>query len=185
MKKLVLFVLPLIAAAMLFSGMGKKPVAEESSLSAPMANCECSKECKACGKDMENCGKDGCTCMKPDMKDVKCVKCSDCKACAKDKKNCGKEGCTCMKMDMKEMKGMKGMNHGKMEGKKAEGASTLFVRKPTKEELGKDVTCPVMTDEKFKVSAATPVIDYKGKAYFMCCNGCPQKFMANPEKYVK
>ena len=141
MKKIFLFVLPLIAAATLLSGMGKKPATEESSICQPMTKCECSK---------------------------------DCKACAKDKKNCGKEGCTCIKMDKKEMN-----------GKKSEAASKLFVRKPTKEELGKEVTCPVMTNEKFKVSVATPVVDYKGKAYFMCCNGCPQKFMANPEKYAK
>ena len=66
-----------------------------------------------------------------------------------------------------------------------ESPSKLFVRKATKEEIGKEVSCPVMTMEKFKVSTVTPVIDYKGKTYFMCCNGCPEKFMANPEKYIK
>src|SRR3989339_682177 len=143
MKKLVLFVLPLIAAAMLFSGMGKKPsVEEESTLAQTMKCSECSKDCK----------------------------------------DCAKEGCTCMKMDMKDMKGMK---HEKMKGKKSDTTAKLFVRKPTKEELGKEATCPVMTDETFKVSVVTPVIDYKGKAYYMCCDGCPQKFIANPEKYVK
>src|SRR3989339_628164 len=185
MKKLVLFVLPLIAAAMLFSGMGKKPsVEEESTLAQTMKCSECSKDCKVCAKDMKNCGKEGCTCRvvdcNPGMKC--CMNWKDCKLCAKDMKNCGKEGCTCMKMDMKDMKGMK---HEKMKGKKSDTTAKLFVRKPTKEELGKEATCPVMTDETFKVSVVTPVIDYKGKAYYMCCDGCPQKFIANPEKYVK
>jgi|GEM_PF-2269953 len=190
MKKIIMFVLPLLAAGILLSGMGKKPqVAEESSIAAPLAaSCAvCAKDCKVCVKDKKNCGKEGCTCKMTECKpEMKCAK--DCKACAKDMKNCGKEGCTCMKMDMKEMKGMKGMkgmDHSKMKGKMAPSSSKLFVRQATKAELGKEVTCPVMKDEKFKVSAATPVIDYKGKAYFMCCNGCPQKFMENPEKYAK
>ncbi|OGF51177.1 MAG: hypothetical protein A2231_01955 [Candidatus Firestonebacteria bacterium RIFOXYA2_FULL_40_8] len=182
MKKLVLFVLPLIAVGLLLSGMGKKPVAEESSLSTPMTACSsgCMKECKVCAKDMKNCGKEGCICKSTECKPG--MKCADCKNCVKDMKNCGKADCTCMNMDKKDMKGMK---HGKMKGKNAETSSKLFIRTPAKEELGKEVTCPVMTTEKFKVSTVTPVIDYKGKAYFMCCNGCPQKFMANPEKYVK
>ena len=97
-----------------------------------------------------------------------------------------------MKADMKGMKheDMKNMKQGevkdtKQKDTKVPAPAKLFVRQPTKAELGKEVTCPVMTTEKFKVSVATPVIDYKGKAYFMCCKGCPEKFMANPEKYVK
>lgn len=184
MKRVILFALPLFAAFMLLSGSAGKAPSPES-VSAMSESCVCSKDCKACAKDAKNCGKEGCTCMK---EGVKCVCSKDCKACAKDMKNCGKEGCTCMKMEMKGMKhgDMKGMDHGNMKGmKKAANSSKLFVRQPTKEELGQEATCPVMTNEKFKVSVATPVVDYKGKAYFMCCKGCPEKFIAAPEKYVK
>lgn len=97
-----------------------------------------------------------------------------------------------MKMDMKGMKheDMKGMKQGDMKDTKQKDAKVsnpakLSVRQPAKAELGKEVVCPVMTDNKFKVSVDTQVIDYKGKAYFMCCKGCAAKFMANPEKYVK
>ncbi len=161
MRKLVLFVLPLFAAFMLLGGCGQKaPVAGESSISKVMSMaCTCSKDCKVCAKDPKNCGKAGCTCMKADMKGMK-------------------------HEDMKNMKQGE-VKDTKQKDTKVPAPAKLFVRQPTKAELGKEVTCPVMTTEKFKVSVATPVIDYKGKAYFMCCKGCPEKFMANPEKYVK
>ncbi len=183
MKKLGLLVLPLFAAFMLLGGCGQKAaVSEESSLEKTMA-CVCAKDCKVCAKDMKNCGKEGCTCMKASGKTAACVCAKDCKVCAKDMKNCGKEGCTCMKMDMKGMKPgvMKDM---KKDAVKGANPAKLAVRQAVKAEIGKEVVCPV-TKEKFKVTAATQVIDYKGKAYFMCCNGCPDKFMATPEKYAK
>ena len=50
-------------------------------------------------------------------------------------------------------------------------AEELNVRQPNQSEIGKGATCPV-TNEKFDVSKDTPVIDYKGKSYFFCCEGC-------------
>ena len=66
----------------------------------------------------------------------------------------------------------------------APAAEALKSRAPKADELGKDVVCPVM-GTKFKVNKTTQVFDYKGKAYYMCCNGCPQAFSKNPEKYIK
>ncbi len=56
-------------------------------------------------------------------------------------------------------------------------------RKPTPEEIGKEAVCLVMK-HKIKVSANTPVIDYHGKSFYFCCQGCPAEFKKNPEKYM-
>ncbi|MEI7905555.1 MAG: hypothetical protein WCI43_09120 [Candidatus Firestonebacteria bacterium] len=69
-------------------------------------------------------------------------------------------------------------------GTAAPAGGELKSRTPKAEEIGKAVVCPVM-DTKFKVAKDTPVFDYKGKAYFMCCGGCPGPFSKNPEKYAK
>jgi YHS domain-containing protein len=66
----------------------------------------------------------------------------------------------------------------------APAGEVLKSRLPKPEELGKEVVCPVMKT-KFKVNKTTQVFDYKGKAYFMCCGGCPGPFSKDPEKYVK
>lgn len=50
----------------------------------------------------------------------------------------------------------------------------------------KKIHCAVTHDE-MDVAVATKkkmYADYKGKRYFFCCNGCPQAFKKNPEKYV-
>ena len=36
----------------------------------------------------------------------------------------------------------------------------------------------------FEVSKDTPVLDYKGKSYFFCCQGCVYDFKKDPEKYA-
>lgn len=46
------------------------------------------------------------------------------------------------------------------------------------------VSCPV-TGEKIAKDKAYSKVEYKGKTYYFCCAGCPEKFMKNPEKYVK
>jgi YHS domain-containing protein len=56
-------------------------------------------------------------------------------------------------------------------------------RRPTPQEIGKEATCTVM-NHKFKITANTPVIDYHGKSYFFCCEGCPSEFKRNPGKYA-
>ncbi|HVP35972.1 MAG TPA: YHS domain-containing protein [Terriglobales bacterium] len=50
--------------------------------------------------------------------------------------------------------------------------------KITKEELGKEATCPV-TKKSFKITKDTPAIDFQGKTYYFCCPGCVDKFMAS------
>ena len=60
----------------------------------------------------------------------------------------------------------------------------LDVRRPNQSEIGKAATCPV-TNEKFGVSKDTPVIDYKGNKYFLCCEGCIGTFKKDPDRFTK
>ncbi len=39
-------------------------------------------------------------------------------------------------------------------------------------------------DYDFDVKASTSVIDYRGKIFYFCCEGCPQEFKQNPGKYT-
>jgi len=41
-------------------------------------------------------------------------------------------------------------------------------------------TCPVMGGAIDK----TIFVEYKGKKVYFCCKGCPETFLANPEKYL-
>ncbi len=41
-------------------------------------------------------------------------------------------------------------------------------------------TCPVMGGPINK----SIFIEYQGKKVYFCCNGCPDMFKANPEKYI-
>jgi YHS domain-containing protein len=70
-----------------------------------------------------------------------------------------------------------------MPGKAGPANPDVKERAATKAEIGKEEICPV-TKEKFKVSEMTKVEEYKGKPYYMCCNGCPALFKADPEKYI-
>lgn len=47
--------------------------------------------------------------------------------------------------------------------------------------------CPVEHDavNMAKATKKHMYADYKGRRYFFCCNGCPQKFAKNPAKYSK
>lgn len=47
-----------------------------------------------------------------------------------------------------------------------------------------DVVCPVTGDIVDPVTAKLKTV-YKGKTYYFCCEGCPEKFKENPEKYAK
>lgn len=42
-------------------------------------------------------------------------------------------------------------------------------------------TCPVMEGNPIDKSL---FVEYEGKKVYFCCKGCPEKFLANPEKYV-
>jgi YHS domain-containing protein len=60
----------------------------------------------------------------------------------------------------------------------------VAVRSLLKEEIGKNVICPVMKS-KFDVKEFTEVVEYKGKSYYFCCAGCIGSFNENPEKYIE
>jgi YHS domain-containing protein len=62
-------------------------------------------------------------------------------------------------------------------------AGQLRTREATAAEVGKQVTCQVM-GTKFEVARHTPVIDYKGKSYYFCCENCVQEFQKNPDKFA-
>ncbi|HNS22153.1 MAG TPA: YHS domain-containing protein [Sedimentisphaerales bacterium] len=42
-------------------------------------------------------------------------------------------------------------------------------------------TCPVMEGNPIDPNL---FVEYKGKKVYFCCKGCPEKFLANPEKYL-
>ena len=60
----------------------------------------------------------------------------------------------------------------------------MVIRGLKKAELGKEYICPV-TGEKFKGTKETKAADYKGKSYYFCCEDCPDKFIADPDKYIR
>lgn len=86
-----------------------------------------------------------------------------------------------MEMGTSEMKEHEGYHH-ETEAVKEKG---IAMRTARKDEIGKDVVCPVMRNVKFKVKAITQVADYKGKSYYFCCSVCPGKFSKDPDKYAK
>lgn len=51
-------------------------------------------------------------------------------------------------------------------------------------EIGTRAFCPVTADS-FTVHKQTPVVQYKGERYYMCCPGCDTEFQKDPEKYIK
>jgi len=59
----------------------------------------------------------------------------------------------------------------------------LKVRQARPDEIGKKAWCPIM-DFNFEVKTSTPVIDYKGKSFYFCCEGCSQEFLKDPDKYL-
>ncbi len=42
-------------------------------------------------------------------------------------------------------------------------------------------TCPVMEGNPINKAI---FVEYKGEKIYFCCKGCPETFLANPEKYV-
>ncbi len=45
-----------------------------------------------------------------------------------------------------------------------------------------NAVCPVRGEE---IDPEANKVEYNGKIYGFCCNGCDNKFMANPDKYSK
>lgn len=52
-----------------------------------------------------------------------------------------------------------------------------------KDDKGK-VLCPIMVSTIDSVEQSVGFQDYKGVRYYFCCDMCPEKFKANPEKYI-
>jgi len=47
-----------------------------------------------------------------------------------------------------------------------------------------EATCPVM-GKQFTPGPETQFAEYKGQTYWFCCPGCREKFLAEPETYLK
>ncbi len=52
------------------------------------------------------------------------------------------------------------------------------------EQAEETVVCPV-SGEKIKKSEAKFSHEYEGKTYYLCCEMCKEKFVKNPEKFLK
>src|SRR5207302_11325306 len=62
-------------------------------------------------------------------------------------------------------------------------AAGLALRPAAADDIGKQVTCPVM-GSSFKVSKSTEFRMVNGQAVYFCCGGCPAAFDKEPEKYL-
>ncbi|MFH1378982.1 MAG: YHS domain-containing protein [bacterium] len=60
----------------------------------------------------------------------------------------------------------------------------VVLRDARKDEAGINAVCPVM-GTKFTVREGGLAADYKGRAYYFYCGGCPDAFEKNPEKYIQ
>ncbi len=63
-----------------------------------------------------------------------------------------------------------------------------FGEKARKVELDKNLIgtkafC-IVAGDSFVINESTPVIKYKDELYYMCCPGCDEQFIKNPEKYM-
>lgn len=56
--------------------------------------------------------------------------------------------------------------------------------KVDKEVIGTQAVCPV-TGDRFTIHESTPVLQYRGEKYYMCCPRCDTEFMKNPETYIE
>jgi YHS domain-containing protein len=59
----------------------------------------------------------------------------------------------------------------------------LALRPAAADDIGKEVTCPVM-GSKFKVTKSTQFTTVNGQPVYFCCGGCPAAFDKEPEKYL-
>lgn len=62
-------------------------------------------------------------------------------------------------------------------------AEEMKSRQASPAEVGKKAHCPVM-NINFEVAKDTPVIDYKGKSYYFCCDHCVGDFKKDPDKFT-
>lgn len=54
-------------------------------------------------------------------------------------------------------------------------------------DAGLQSTCPIMGSPVDKKEAEEEGLtrEYKGKKYYFCCEGCPEKFDRDPESYIE
>jgi YHS domain-containing protein len=57
---------------------------------------------------------------------------------------------------------------------------SVFAQQKTEE----TVTCPV-SGKVINKSEAKATYEYQGKTYYFCCEGCKEKFVKDPEKYLQ
>jgi len=62
-------------------------------------------------------------------------------------------------------------------------ASPSDVKAPGEAKVGDRTRCPV-SGEEFVVKDDSPHAEYQGKTYYFCCPHCPDKFKADPQKYL-
>lgn len=63
--------------------------------------------------------------------------------------------------------------------------SVALVMAAADKKLGEEtIKCPV-SGKEFTKTDATPKYEYEGKTYYFCCEGCKDRFVKDPEKYIK
>ncbi len=67
-----------------------------------------------------------------------------------------------------------------------EACKDKFVKDPEKyvKTDGEKVVCPV-SGEEINKSETAGSHEYNGKTYYFCCDGCKEKLLKDPEKYIK
>ncbi len=67
----------------------------------------------------------------------------------------------------------------------AAATSPVDVVKPNGQvAVGDKTNCPV-TGETFVVKADSDKVEYEGKTYYFCCDGCADDFKKEPAKFVE
>jgi len=49
--------------------------------------------------------------------------------------------------------------------------------------IGTKALC-IVAGDSFVINESTPVVKYQDELYYMCCPGCDEQFIKNPEKYI-
>jgi YHS domain-containing protein len=104
----------------------------------------------------------------------------------KESKSCGNSCCdgkTQMmhKSDMDHSKMDHSMMKETMDSTKSE-TSELTAKEVDSKLVAWNAVCPVRGEE---IDPEANKIEYSGKVYGFCCNGCDTKFMKDPEKFSK
>ncbi len=68
-------------------------------------------------------------------------------------------------------------------GTQAAPPASTDLKAPGEAKVGDRTRCPV-SGEEFVVTSDSPHAEYQGKTYYFCCPHCPQKFQADPTKYL-